>query len=407
METPKEFEESHSSFKAFIDSFPFRSMYKVYPEVKARFPNVRRKDVEAYLRTKPKDVIPKDNDKYQRKTYTNYIGGWQMDLLVSSKHQRTRAWVDGMNITGNRYYLLCININTRFIYASKAIPNKRTETVLPEIKAFVDKFKPLVIFCDNEGAFTSHETVDYLIDKDVELKVITEQLHSTLGIINRACRTLRDMLGTNDIRDDKLHDVINTYNNSVHHSTGVSPKYMSKHQDAELLYIINCILRDMGVKTENEYDLEEGSLVRYVLDKKTFSKVRHKVSVGSYKIDSVEGNNYVIIAKDGTTKKVPRYRLIPVGGHENIPLAETLEEYNANRGVIDEILDYDSRRKKYKVRFTVPGGEPYEDYIPVRNMREQAPTRLSRLEREFFDRHKDKYKVQGTKIFLKIDSSNR
>ena len=384
--------------KSFIDNYPFRSMYKVFPEVKRRYPDIRRKDVEQYLKSRPKDVVPKANEKYQRKAYTNYRGGWQMDLLVSSKHQSTKRWVDGMNITGNRYYLLCININTRFIYASRAISSKTTNTVLPEIRTFVERFKPKVIFCDNEGAFTSHETVEYLISKDVELRVITEQLHSTLGIINRACRTLRDAVGSNNLPEDKLHEVIDTYNNSVHHTTGMSPKYMSKHPDVEELYIINCILRDIGVVVESDYDLDVGTKVRYVLDKKTFAKVRHKISKGYYTIDSVEGNNYVIIAKDGTTKKIPRYRLIPVESHHNIPEAETLEEYNANRGTVEEILDYNHKTKKYRVRFTVPNGRPYNDTIPIRYMRESAPTRLSRLEREYFNKHKDRYEVKGVKI---------
>ena len=361
-------------FKAFIDSYPFKSIYKVWPEIKERYPNVKKKDVIEYLNTRAKDYVPKDNNKYQRKTYTNYIGGWQMDLLVSSKNQNTNKWRDGLNITGNRYYLLCININTRFIYASNAIVRKDVNTVLPEIKKFVETYKPLVIICDNEGAFTSQITVEYLVDHDVELKVITEQLHSSLGIINRACRTLRDMIGSNDIKNDKLHDV-------------------------EELYIINCILKDIGVIAETDYDLDVGTKVRYILDKKAYTKVRHKISKGYYTIDSIEGNNYVIIAKDGTTKKIPRYRLIPLKDNEsNIPQAETIEEYNANRGVIEEILDYNVKTKKYRVRFTVPNGQPYIDTIPATFMRESSPTSLSKLEREFFNKNKSKYKVDKLKI---------
>ncbi len=392
--------EAHGEqlWKQFVDNYPFKSLYKVWSEVKKHYPNVKKKDVEQYLKTKPKDIVPKDNDKYQRKTFTNYIGGWQMDLLVSSKRQNMKHWNDGANIVGNRYYLLCININTRFIYASKAISNKNTTTVLPEIKAFVEKHKPLVIFCDNEGAFTSRETVEYLVDKDIELKVITEQLHSSLGIINRACRTLRDMLQTSDIQENKLHEAIDIYNKSVHHSTGMSPKYMSKHPDVEQLYIINCLLKDDGIVAENDYDLEVGTKVRYVLDKKSFAKIRHKISKGYYTIDSVEGNNYVIIARDGTTKKIPRSRLVLVKDNQNIPQAETIEEYNANRGVIEEILDYNVKTKKYKVRFTVPNSEPYVDTIPATFMRESSPTRLSKLEREFFNKNKDKYKVEKLKI---------
>ena len=87
-------------FKTFIDSYPFKSIYQVWPEVKERYPDVKKKDVINYLNTRPKDYVPKDNNKFQRKTYTNYIGGWQMDLLVSSKNQNYNKWRDGMNVTG-------------------------------------------------------------------------------------------------------------------------------------------------------------------------------------------------------------------------------------------------------------------------------------------------------------------
>ena len=373
-----------TNWKIFIDNYPFKSLYKVWPIIKKQYPNVRKKEVEQYLSTKPKDVVPKDNNRYNRKTFTNYIGGWQMDLFVLSK----------------LYYLLCININTRFIYVSKAITNKNVEAVLPEIKAFVDKHKPLVIFCDNEGAFTSRDTVEYLVDKDIELKVVTEQLHSSLGILNRACRTIRDMLDASghELQVDALREVVDIYNRSVHSSTGMSPKYMSKHHDVEQLYIINCLLKDMGIVAENDYDLDVGTKVRYVLDKKSFAKVRHKISKGYYTIDSVDGNNYVIIAKDGTTKKVPRSRLVLVKDNQNVPQADTIEEYNANRGVIEEILDYNVRTKKYKVKFTVPNGDPYVDTIPASYMREASPTRLSALERQFFNKNKDKYKVNKLNI---------
>ena len=373
-----------TNWKIFIDNYPFKSLYKVWPIIKKQYPNVRKKEVEQYLSTKPKDVVPKDNNRYNRKTFTNYIGGWQMDLFVLSK----------------LYYLLCININTRFIYVSKAITNKNVEAVLPEIKAFVDKHKPLVIFCDNEGAFTSRDTVEYLVDKDIELKVVTEQLHSSLGILNRACRTIRDMLDASghELQVDALREVVDIYNRSVHSSTGMSPKYMSKHHDVEQLYIINCLLKDMGIVAENDYDLDVGTKVRYVLDKKSFVKVRHKISKGYYTIDSVDGNNYVIIAKDGTTKKVPRSRLVLVKDNQNVPQADTIEEYNANRGVIEEILDYNVRTKKYKVKFTVPNGDPYVDTIPASYMREASPTRLSALERQFFNKNKDKYKVNKLNI---------
>ena len=97
-------------------------------------------------------------------------------------------------IIGNgKYCLLCININTRFKHTSKKIPSKTTSYVLQVIKILVETHEPVIIFCDNDGTFTSRETVEYLVNKKIELKVFTEHLHSSLGIINRACRTLKSL----------------------------------------------------------------------------------------------------------------------------------------------------------------------------------------------------------------------
>ena len=52
------------------------------------------------------------------------------------------------------------------------------------------------------------------------------------------------------------------------------------------------------------------------------------------------------------------------------------------------------------MKFTVPDAEPYTDWIPVRNMRESAPTRLSKLEREYFNKNKESCAVFVTGIGL-------
>ena len=68
------------------------------------------------------------------KSYSGIIGGYQIDIFIYKR----------------KYYLLAININTKYGYISKSIKNKSVHAVLPEIKIFVDKFKPDSISCDNE-----------------------------------------------------------------------------------------------------------------------------------------------------------------------------------------------------------------------------------------------------------------
>lgn len=365
--------------RTFIDRYPFKSINKVWPAVHTKYPAVIRKHVVEYLKTKGTDNIPRVNKNYQRITYTNYVGGWQMDLFVLNRC----------------YYLFCINVNNRYLHVGKQLLSKDVGTVLPEIKVFVNKYKPATIICDYEGAFTAKHTVDYLKSKGVKLKVITEQLHSSLGVLNRACRTMRDMMANSN---KSIHAVATMYNGSVHSSIGMFPKTMLKHPDIEQLYIINCLLREEGIVNQNDYDIPVGTKCRYIVDNtKRFNKVRNKISVGYYRIDSLEGNGYVIIAKDGTTKRLPRHRLVILKDTEtNIPEAATIEDSTVKRGNVEEIIDYNHQKKQYKVKFA--GGDI--DTIPVRNMREHSPTNLSILEKRYFAKHKNKYKVNGIKISL-------
>ena len=214
---------------SFIDNLGFKSLDKVYKAVKERFPDVKRSDVKEYLESlgveSKSEINPKAMRSKMGKSYSGIIGGYQIDIFI---YQR-------------KYYLLAININTKYGYISKSIKNKSVHAVLPEIKIFVDKFKPDSISCDNEPAFVSKDTVEYLISKDIELRVITEQVHSALGIINRFCRTIRDMLfNSKNLTLEPsaaLAEAIKIYNNSYHKTIGMKPIDMQKDSELEEMYI--------------------------------------------------------------------------------------------------------------------------------------------------------------------------
>ena len=372
----------HAS-EAFIDNLGFKSLDKVYKAVKERFPDVKRSDVKEYLESlgveSKSEINPKAMRSKMGKSYSGIIGGYQIDIFI---YQR-------------KYYLLAININTKYGYISKSIKNKSVHAVLPEIKIFVDKFKPDSISCDNEPAFVSKDTVDYLISKDIELRVITEQVHSALGIINRFCRTIRDMLFQS--KNLTLEEAIKIYNNSYHRTIGMKPIDMQKDSELEEMYISKCIFENKAKIKKLHENIKPGTKVRFINEyENKLQKIRYKLSPYYYIVDSIDNFKAAIMANDGSIKSVPLYRIVKLKPSETrIKFAETID--GTSRGIIDEIVDYNTKNKSAKVKFKLPNGKFQEQTIPVRYLREQIPTRISDLEMEFLKKHPE-YKLEGRNI---------
>ena len=100
------------------------------------------------------------------------------------------------------------------------------------------------------------------------------------------------------------------------------------------------------------------------------------------------------MAKDGSSKSVPLFRIVKVKASEiNVPYAETMD--GVSKGVIEEIVDYNVKNGSTKVKFKLPDGTFQVQSIPVRYLREQIPTRVSDLEMEFLEKHPDDYVLEG------------
>ena len=369
---------------SFIDNLGFKSLDKVYKAVKERFPDVKRSDVKEYLESlgveSKSEINPKAMRSKMGKSYSGIIGGYQIDIFI---YQR-------------KYYLLAININTKYGYISKSIKNKSVHAVLPEIKIFVDKFKPDSISCDNEPAFVSKDTVEYLISKDIELRVITEQVHSALGIINRFCRTIRDMLFQS--KNLTLEEAIKIYNNSYHRTIGMKPIDMQKDSELEEMYISKCIFENKAKIKKLHENIKPGTKVRFINEyENKLQKIRYKLSPYYYIVDSIDNFKAAIMANDGSIKSVPLYRIVKLKPSETrIKFAETID--GTSRGIIDEIVDYNTKNKSAKVKFKLPDSDKFQEQtIPVRYLREQIPTRVSDLEMEFLKKHPE-YKLEGRNI---------
>ena len=103
---------------------------------------------------------------------------------------------------------------------------------------------------------------------------------------------------------------------------------------------------------------------------------------------SRDGPMYTLMARDGTVINVPRFRLILCAKDgskpPNIKFADTVPgRWN---GEVSKILSYNQRTNKYRVLFTVPGEDDYEDEIPASYLRGNYPQQMSELEKEYFNK---------------------
>ena len=358
-----------------IDKTHLRTTKRIVPHVKRQHPNVTEQQIKAVNKTRPKDRERPD--------------------------------------TFPAYFLILINVNTRYAHA---IPTERkTKEAINEILTeFINAHSITSIVCDDERAFTSKLVLDTLTSHNVSIRIITEQRHSALSIVDRFIRTLRDMNTPTvksqhqsthpkyrDFSIKRMNKLLNIYNHTVHSalrfghgpgSTNHTPAEMEQDPKLETEYITEKLYQLERRRKQKDFELKPDTYVRYILPKDPHTKSRFKVSPEAYRISHREGNAYVLIAQDGTIKTVPRWRIIPLGSTLPAKLKFSSSFGNNNgtvrasaqtRGVVQEILSYNPRTRKYTVQFSMPDGSTYEDTIPESFLRGSTPQIQAEIEREF------------------------
>lgn len=357
-----------------IDKYRFKTFPKLIHVIRKdpRFANFTDKEIRDFIASRIHDKRPNRTYKrlYQVKIFSRFRNAYFTDLYD--------------NLEGNepRYWQIFINTNTRYAIAYP-LEDKTKDSIHRNLVEFVNEYHPRKITSDEEAGLLAKVNVDYLKENKCGLFIVTEQQHSSLGIIDRFIRTLRDMNTPQErpitdqshqkqftyISPSKMTKLLNSYNNTVHSSTGHTPKEMMDNTDLEDEYIDNCIANSTRQMAIKNFKLKEGDLVRYIIHYNPHSKKRSEISRETYTIKGVRGNMYTIMATDGTTKNLPRWRLIKVSDTENKRMGTTL---GTNRGVIESVLEEVSP-SKVKVRFVMPDGSKYVDTINKRELRLPFP----------------------------------
>jgi hypothetical protein len=315
-----------------------------------------------------------------------------MDLLEQS-HDREAEY--------KPFFFMLINTNTRFAYAYPMEDKSTGEVVRCLEKAWDDtghKLKSIV--CDDEPAFSAADTETWYNQHKVSCKVIANQNHTALAVVDRLIRTLRDM-NTPTIKSEKtsehpkyrdfsekrMRKLIKIYNATENKGTKMKPETMKEEPEEETKYIIRRIYQQERRHKIKDYELEKGYWVRYILPKDPMKKHRYKISPEAYQIKGRDGHSYIIMAKDGSTLSLSRWRLLPLGKELPPKMKVGATLHRGTGGIPKGITRVDARRKRYLVQWEGPDGAAVEDtWEPIRVIRElrTAPGRLHKIERAFW-----------------------
>ena len=346
--------------KALYKEFPFKSASKFVPlAIKHGF---TKSEALQFL-----DSLAHDK-KYTRQTemmlpiFGRRPNSYQMDTLVQTSN------------ASPRYFLIIININSRKLYAIP-MDAKNSPAVMKALKQFMKEVKQIhSITSDQDQAYLTPDITTFMIDNHIDHQTTFTNDHNRLGIINRAIKTLRDINQERDFTLQSMKRALNAYNNSIHSSTGKEPNDFTTEDE-------NHYISKKTNETDeraNRYNLKENSHVRVMNPPQLMKKKRMNLTDKAYKVAYKTGNKYVIKALDNTVSELPRYRLVQ---DNKAKLAKTL---GTNRAIIDRIISYD--KNKYEVKYD----DGTTDKIPIRNLREGRPARLSPLELQYWRRHKNK-----------------
>ena len=372
---------SNQEINNYIDTLHFKSFKKVVDKVKEQFPHLTNADIRRIIKKRIHDKKLNNKRIYQVKIFSPFTNAWFTDIYD--------------NLEGNepRYWEIFINTNTRYVEAYP-LNNKTKNSINEVLRLFVNKYHPRKLTSDEESGLIANDNLTYLKENKCGLYIIQEKNHSALAIIDRFIRTLRDMNtpgdgvneGTNvDSTNSKykhidkptMEKLLTKYNNSIHSSTGYKPIDMMNNKDLELKYIKKCIDEKQRQQEIADFKLKEGSLVRYYLDRTP--KRRTNISRETYKIESRAGNIYTIIALDGTTKDLPRWKLIHVDPNEKHVMGQTL---GTDKGIVEKIINEVSNNR-VNVKWLMPDGSEYTQVINNRELRFPTPQFESKLECEF------------------------
>ena len=275
-------------------------------------------------------------------------------FYLHSVHNPDTYFMDIM-FTGKFAYLICINANTRYLYV-EVLNGKFNfgeglrygSRVIRSSENFINTFKKLLnkglkvklLVADDEGCFNSQTTQNFYNKHNIKFQGVprlkkgvypkfmskkyekTEPLHSSLGIVDRVIRTLRDMaynVEIDVIQPAEMKRLVELYNNSPHTTLSyyageqISPLMAQNDSVLEKFIMRRICQENFNVKSQDGYKIPMGEIVKVYNDFDKFDKRRSVIQPGNYYVSDYKNGLYEITDYDtNETQLLPRARIQPI-----------------------------------------------------------------------------------------------
>lgn len=261
-------------------------------------------------------------------------------------------------------YLVAINVNSRYLYVTltnivvetndsgEISLGKTQKTSILYLKALMNIIKEganiKYLYGDSESAFNSNLSKEFYINNDIRFdqvprmevnvypdfmkeekrkgetekkkKKYTDPNHSSLGIIDRVIRTIRDMaynMKVGLITPNVMKEIVYQYNNVPHKTLSkyahmnVTPNMVKNDPKLEEFIVKRIIQSNFNIQNRAGFELKEGRNVKVYNEKDSMNKRRSIIQPGNFIIESGFNNGMFKVKNinNGKTQTVPRYKL--------------------------------------------------------------------------------------------------
>lgn len=296
------------------------------------FFNRKPSDYETQLLNvhEPQFNLRKQIKKYQFKTYSRIPGGFIGDIFFNKSKFACLLLI---NINTRKAYAYALNnveikpIGKENDYGSReytitySTTNKKTTSNLINVfNKFLNDIdhKITSLRFDNESAVKSKQFQTMLRNNKIKFVPVVEGSHTSLSLIDRLCRTIRDIsynMGIKILNQDSINKVLNVYNNMYHSSLSkmlgkkITPNEVNNSPELEQQIINYCIDYNKQLKVLHpEIELQVGQICKVYQPFDKFKKRRRLLKKDYYKIVNKTGNIYTVQNVRNNKKiDVPRY----------------------------------------------------------------------------------------------------
>ena len=210
--------------------------------------------------------------------------------------------------------------NQEYTITYSTTNKKTTSNLINVFKQFLNDIdhKITSLRFDNESAVKSKQFQTMLRNNGIKFVPVVEGSHTSLSLIDRLCRTIRDIsynMGIKILTQNDINKILNVYNNMYHSSLSkilgkkITPNEVNDNPELEQQIINYCIDYNKQLKVLHpEIELKIGQICKVYQPFDKFKKRRRLLKKDYYKIVNKTGNIYTVQNVRNNKKiDVPRY----------------------------------------------------------------------------------------------------